>query len=215
MPPHAGNVKRIAGGKLGEARVAHGRRKARVALKVGVGEIHQADLLPSGCEFERAGVQIGQFRRRKQGKAAPPHGHAGEIVGHVEVRRDARAIAQPDADERVGRQSGYVVLGAQPGQAGVDGGRADVERRRVGLVLVALEFVEYGVELDHRRLKIETRAVLVIEESPPDLRRPEPGAHRGVAVVTAQVRQCRLDRAPARLHQRPLGHQATQQQRLG
>jgi hypothetical protein len=44
------------------------------------------------------------------------------------VGRDAGAVADPDAGQRVAAAEVDIVLGAQAGQGGVDRGRADVDR---------------------------------------------------------------------------------------
>src|SRR3546814_9882426 len=101
--------------------------------------------LPRGGEVERADVQVGELVGREQRHPAAAGRDAGEVVGQVLVRGDPRAVADPHAGQRVAVAEVQVVLGAQARQVGVDGGRADVDRRRAVIVLV----LEQGRSEEH------------------------------------------------------------------
>jgi hypothetical protein len=189
--------------------------EAREALVVGRREVDQADGLAGRVEVERADVQVGQLVGREQGEAAPAGGHHGQVVRQVVVGGDAGLVADPDAGQRVASAEVDVVLAAQAGQHGVDGGRADVDGGRARILAVALHLVEHGVQARVRRVVIEAGQVLVVEEAAADLRLAQHRADGGAAVEAAQVGVGGVDRAARGVHQRPVRRQAAHDVRLG
>src|SRR6202041_3046700 len=69
--------------------------KARVARKVGIVGIDQADRYALRGEFEGPNIEVFQLLRRKQYKATTPVSHAGDVVIEIEMRCNRRCIADP------------------------------------------------------------------------------------------------------------------------
>src|ERR1700730_1510967 len=86
VPPHVGNEYGVTGLEFGDL----GRRgclfKARVARKVGIVGIDQADRYALRGEFEGPNIEVFQLLRRKQYKATTPVSHAGDVVIEIEMR---------------------------------------------------------------------------------------------------------------------------------
>lgn len=101
MPPLAGDEERIARLQRHHLGMRQGLGKAREARQVGRGQIDQADRLARGREVQRADVEPVDQLGREQREATPAGHDAGDVVGHIEVRRHADAVAQPQADQRV------------------------------------------------------------------------------------------------------------------
>ena len=193
----------------------HRGGEAREAFEVGLQEVDQADGLAGRREVERADVQVLDLLRREQGEAAPARHHAGQVVRQVVVGRDAGAVADPDAGQRVAPAQVHAVLVVETRQAGLDRGGADVDRRLLFLAAVALELEQHLVEAHQHRREVEAAEVLVVEQAAPGLRRAEHRGDGGAAVETAQVGVGVGIRAARRLHHRPAGDQAAQHQRFG
>ena len=222
VPPHAGDVERVARLELGDQRVLERRREAREALEVGLLQVDQADRLAGRREVDRTDIQVGQLLRREQREAAMAGRHAGDVVGQVVVRRDAAAIAQPDAGQRLrrrraaGRQRGQVqvVVRAKAGQAVVDRRRADVVAGRT------LDLGELEQLLHQRRQRrvgpaeVHAGEVVVVEDAAVDLRRAGHDGHRRAAPAAVQVVDRGAVGAPRLPHHRPMRHEAAQHHRL-
>ncbi len=115
--------------------------------------------------------------------------HACDVVGQIVMSGDARAIAEPDAHERLAIAEAQIVLTAKPGQASVDRGRADIDGRRLRGILVPFDLIEHDIQLQLDRLEVEAAQVFVIEEPAFDVRRAEQGADGRVAIELADVSQ--------------------------
>jgi hypothetical protein len=166
--------------------------------------VDQADGLAGRREVDRADVQVLQLLRREQGEAAAAGRHHGDVVRHVVVRGDAGAVADPDAGQRVAAAKVEVVLLAKARQQLP---RPTSSRRRPwpacpGRRLASISSstpVEPGVH----RLEVEAGQVVVVEEAPARVRRPQHRADGGVAVVGAQVGVAAALGGQRRAHHRP------------
>jgi len=139
--------------------------------------------------------------------------HAGDVVRKIEVRRDARPVAEPEADERVWHRQRDVVLRAEPWQPAIDGGRSDVDRRSRTAALVLVELLQHLPEVGLAAAEIEAREVGVVEETALDAGVANVGGHRLLDPEPREVLgRCRQRLAAGR-HCRPAGNQALEQQR--
>jgi hypothetical protein len=215
VPPHRRDEDGVAGFQLGHLGVPQRLAEAREAVVVGRREVDQADGLAGRVEVERADVQVRQLLRREQREAAAAGRHHRQVVRQVVVGGDAGLVADPDAGQRVAGAEVDVVVAAQAGQDGVDGGRADVDGGRARIVAVALHLVEHGVQARARRVVIEAGQVLVVEEAAADLGFAQHRAHGGALVEAAQVGVGGIDRGAGGVDQRPVRRQAAHDVGLG
>src|SRR5258708_11687067 len=111
VPPQGGNVDRIARLELGTLRNRGCLGKSWKTHEVRIAHVYQADRLARRGQIERTDVQIFDLVGRKHGEAAPSAHHAGQVFGIVEMRRNARAVPNPDRFEhRLDRHQGASVL---------------------------------------------------------------------------------------------------------
>src|SRR5687768_8950155 len=130
MPPHAGNEDRIARAELGDLRVRQRCRELREFCEIRLREIDQADRLACGREIEWTDVEVLQLFGREQREAAAPRNDACDVIRQIVMGGDARAIAQPDAYERLAIAESEIVLGAKTRQARVERRGPDIDCRR-------------------------------------------------------------------------------------
>ena len=214
MPPHAGNEDRIARAELGDLRVLQRFGELRESREIRLREIDQADRLAGRREVEWTDVEVLQLFGREQREAATPRDDAGDVVRQIVMGGDARAIAEPDAHERLAIAECEIVLGAKARQAGVDRRRADIDRRRNLRLALARDFVEHRVEPDAHRLEIEAAEVVAVEEPAADVGRAEHRVDGRVLVEASQIRIGRRGRFAARARDGPARNQAAQDRRL-
>src|SRR3546814_4877956 len=62
-------------------------------------------------QLERAGIEVGELIGREQGEAAAAGDATGDILHQVVMRRDADAVADPDAWRGAGQQAEAVRRG--------------------------------------------------------------------------------------------------------
>ncbi len=101
VPPHARDVDGVPGFEFAGARVFQRVRETRVGVEIGVVEIDEADRLPGRREIDRADVEVRELVGRKQREAAVAGADAGDVLGDVVVRGNARAVADPDSHGRL------------------------------------------------------------------------------------------------------------------
>src|SRR5690606_3245297 len=101
VPPHAGYENRVPRRELRRAGSFHRVGELREALEVRPGDVHEADRLPGGRSIQRADVEVADLLRRKQREAAGAGDDARDVVREIEVRRDPRAVAEPEARQAV------------------------------------------------------------------------------------------------------------------
>src|SRR5690606_40725583 len=97
MPPGIGYVERIPRLESGLPGMVPGFREARIAFEIGRLRVDHRDRGASGCQLERAGIEIGQLVGREQREPAPPSEAYPDVLHQVVVRRDADAVADPGA----------------------------------------------------------------------------------------------------------------------
>src|SRR5688572_32014615 len=119
MPPHAGNEERIARPELGDLRMLQRLGELREFAEIRPREIDQADRLACRREVEWTDVKVRQLFGREQREAATPRDDARDVIRQIVMSGDARAIAQPDAHERLPTAECEIVLGAKARQARV------------------------------------------------------------------------------------------------
>jgi hypothetical protein len=187
MPPHAGNEDRIAGCELGDLRVLQRCGEVRKFREIRPREIDQADRLACRREVEWTDVKVLELFGRKQSEAPVPRNDARDVIRQIVMGGDARAIAQPDAHERLAIPESEIVLGAKARQARVDRRGPDIDCRRNPRLALARDFVEHRVQLDAHRLEIESGEVVAVEKPAADVGRAEHRVDSRVLVEASQI----------------------------
>ena len=202
------------GAELGDLRVPQRCGELREFREIRLREIDQADRLACGREVERTDVKVLQLFGREQREAAAPRDDARDVIRQIVMGGDARAIAQPDAHERLAIPECEIVLGAKARQARVDRRGPDIDRRRNLRLALARDFVEHGVQPDAHRLEIEAGEIVAVEEPAADVGRAEHRVDGRVLVEAPQIRIGRRGRFAARARDGPARNEATEDRRL-
>ncbi len=183
-------------------------REAREAVEVGLGEIDQAHGLACGRDVQRADVEVGHLPGREQREAAAAGHHAGEVVGQVEVRGDAVAVAEPDADDRVAFAERQVVGGTKAGQVGVHRRRAHVDAGRLRVVGHLQQCVQHHGQRRLLAAEVHAGERLVVEEAALRLGRRQQHADGLAAPGAVEIGHRVGGGAAGGLGDRPMGDQA-------
>ena len=129
------------------------------------------------------------------------------------------AVADPDTGERRGTAKrlewkGQIVFRTKAGEIGVEVGRADIQGLCMGIVAGGEHPVEKGVELHARGGEVHRGHVGIVEEPAANLGRAAIPDYRGAGVEGFQIRHRRFGPLKALGDQRPIPHQAAQDDRL-
>ena len=149
MPPHARNEDRVTRFDLRQSAPLRALAKARVLVEIRILEIDETDGLSAGSWLQRTRIQVEYLFRRKQREAALADHAACNVVRSVEVAGRNGPIANPYGRGRVYAMRGKpeVVVLAKSWKVAVDQSRADVDRRRPGVVEVLLDAIEHVFKL--------------------------------------------------------------------
>ncbi len=166
VPPHRREcrARRLAQAQQ-PAHAAAPRGSGDSASKSGACEIDHADRAAGRRIVDRAEIEVAELLRRKEREAAPPDRHAGEIVGKVVVRGDARARAHPDACQAGPLAEVDVVRFMQAVEEVMHVDRRQIDGRGIGLVLEGVDLREDLRQLAARGAEVHLHRVVVEQPS--------------------------------------------------
>jgi hypothetical protein len=180
---------------------------------IGIGEINHADRTARGRVVDGAKVEVGELIGREQGEAPPPGHTAGQIVGKVIVGGNARARADPQADDGGARAQIERVFRLHPIEMArhVDG--AQVDQRGIGGGLVVIKPGENIAQPPARHAEIHAHVGVV--KQPPLIPWRSDGDGKGhIARPRQQIGAHIAGRAARGLNHGPMRHQPAQHERL-
>lgn len=170
VPPECGDVDGVPGTKLGHFRGLQGSGEARKAREIRMTNDDQAHRLAGRREVERADVEISDLVRRKHRKSPPAGHYASEVIGVVEMRGNAGAVADPDGlQHRVGGdEAAGVIEGREARQINGQRHRTAIQHRCVASADPLTNAVQHLGQQGALGLEIKSIQCLVIEEAAVD-----------------------------------------------
>ncbi|KAG1255866.1 hypothetical protein G6F68_010053 [Rhizopus microsporus] len=216
VPPERRNEDGIARRQFCHLRLRQRLAEAWEALEIRCVEVNQADRLAGRGQIQRADIKIAYLVGGEQGDPATPRSHAGKVVRYILVGGDARAIADPDAGQRVGHAQLQRIRFGQAGQEAVQRGRGDVDRRRRRVACVLQQRGQHDLQRHLFAAEVEAAHVLVVEQPPLCFGRCGGGGHRHPAGIEAdQMGDCSGIGGACGGHQRPMRDQPADHLRRG
>ena len=128
------------------------------------------------------------------------------------MSRNPCPVTEPDAGQWVNISKINIILCPEPGQAGVNGGRAHIESRWLVFIGVLLDLIQHRVQLDHHTLEIEAGQILVVENPAFTIGRTEKRTDSRTLVKLPNILIGRLGGGLCCLHNGPFSQHSPQQQ---